>query len=168
MSTERFNRNLLLFCLLICGLMYIDSYLAPLKENVKTAIQENLYSTRGRHTANKTYEIETETGTLTVTRSAFYKIDEGDKIIVMRSIFTNAVQKVRLSKDGHVYTFSIGFLNARAGIIVVPMLIICIVVNLSANKRLARSEKRQNLPFFWLTGLFVIMGFYLGLDSLFR
>jgi hypothetical protein len=152
----------------MCALMYADSYFAPLKEDVKTVLHENYYSTRGRHTTNKTYEVETESGSLTVTRSAFYKIDEGDKIVVMRSIFTNSVQKIRLSKAGNVYTFGVGFLRARVGIIVVPLLIICIIVNLSANKRLATSAKRQHLPFFWLTGLLVIIGFYLGLDSLFR
>ncbi|CAG5012959.1 hypothetical protein DYBT9275_05295 [Dyadobacter sp. CECT 9275] len=128
---------------------------------------KKITSTRGRHTTYKTYEIETENGLLTVTRAAFYKINEGDRITLMRSIFTNAVQKVRLSQGGDIYTFSIGFLRARAGTIVVPILIICIIVNLSANKRLARSGKRQHLPFVWLTGLLVIMGFYFGLDSLF-
>jgi hypothetical protein len=168
MSTEIYNRNLLLFCLFVCGLMYIDSYLVPLKDDPKTVLRQDYYSTSSLRHTYKTFEIETESGYFPITGRASNMINDGQKIVLMRSFVTNSVQKIRLSQNEHDRTVEVGFLRARSGILGIPILCLCIIVNLSANKRLVREGKRKYLPYVWLTGLWVLLGFHLGLESLFR
>lgn len=168
MSTEKYNRNLLLFCLFVCGLMYVDSYLVPLKDDPQTVLRQDYYSTSGLRHTYETYEFETENGYFPVTRRAFYLIDEGQRIVLMRSFVTNSVQKIRISQNKDSPTIQIGFIRARSGILYIPALCLCIVVNLSANKRLASEGRRKYLPYVWLTGLWVFLAYHLGFESIFR
>lgn len=168
MSTEKYNRNLLLFCLFVCGLMYVDSYLIPLKDDFRTVLRQDYYSTSTLRHKYETFEFETENGYFPVTRRAFYLINEGQRIVLMRSIVTNSIQKIRTSQSKDSLTVEVGFITGRSGILYIPALCLCIIANLSANKRLANEGKRKYLPYVWLTGLWVFLAFHLGWETIFR
>lgn len=77
--------------------MYVDSYLIPLKDDSRTVLRQDYYSTSGLRHKYETFEFETESGFFPVTRRAFYLINEGQRIVLMRSIATNSIQKIRTS-----------------------------------------------------------------------
>jgi hypothetical protein len=64
---------------------------------------------------------------------------------LIKSIVTQSIQKIRLSKGGYDYTFCVGFVRARLGFGLIPMLSICIVVNLFANRRLVSGREAEVL-----------------------
>jgi hypothetical protein len=132
--------------LALCIFLYADSYLFPQKHTVvKVQDLQKYYS--GRRSQSVTYTMTVDNKEYDIPRNLYHGLNIDLDVEFQTSTLTGSLQKVVIENGEHVYAYETGYVRARLGQIVIPIVILGCLAMLAFFKIIDNLQGRANLTY---------------------
>ena len=163
LNKTRTHYRILLAAIALCLFMYIDAYWVPTKATEEVTLTIRDLESRSKTATSHTYLLKTNAREYDITESLYSGISIGDTVIMQRSGLTGSPQKASLIRGEYLYTYEIGFIRARLGLVLLPLIGFGICIFMLFYKKLDNLQGRSNMTYFLFTASLILFLFHLDL-----
>lgn len=145
---KKWHYSVLTACLVVCILIYADVYLFPLRSNIEVVTDSRSELHYSKTTLIFRYFIKTQRREYKVPASVYNGVDDGDSIVVFRSLAANSAQKIAINREGYKGIYDIGYLLTNSRCFIFALLPLGIITTLIFYNYIKYLPGRTNLTVF--------------------
>lgn len=161
MEGDKLYRWILISCVLICVLIYLDALAFPLQSRTERVIHISEHRAKGRGASR--YLLVTDRAEYRISVWMYENLSLDDPITVYRSRFGRAVQGITVSRDGTTSFYVMGFVRRSLGIFILPLTVLGTLIFGLMFRRIDEGGKQRLTLMFLIVAVIELLA-YLDLN----